>query len=140
MNSIKLVRDAAEHGGRDVFSCTETHWNLLLELGRVFGWSPRGTTYIPEKGTISEDAARHGYAAGDESDRKRIESEDAADWAAALIRARESRHADTFIEQTTATQSDEAPTPQAHFTAVLDEFIEYAYGGEFFFTVSSDED
>ena len=133
MASITLVRNAAEPRGRNVFSCTEREWELLVQLGQAFDWPARGATYIPRKGS-SVDDVRHGYKAGESEDPKRVDSEDALSWAAALDRARASERIDALIASTEAGQQDAINA--VLFAAILDDFIEYAYGGEFSFSKS----
>jgi hypothetical protein len=132
--SVTLVRDATEPGGRNVFSCTEREWELLVQLGQVFGWPARGATYIRHKGSSVEDDVRHGYKAGESQDPKRVDSEDALSWATALDRARGSERIDALIEKTEAGQQNAINS--VLFAAILDDFIEYAYGGEFSFSKS----
>jgi hypothetical protein len=133
MEAITLVRDAAEPGGRNVFSCTRQEWELLVELGQAFGWLARGAAYIRQNTSSADDDVRHGYEAGDIRDPKRVESGDALSWAAALDRARRSDRIEGLIGQTAAAK-EQGPIDEAHFAAILDDFIEYAYGGEFSFS------
>lgn len=133
MSAITLVRDAIEPGGRNVFSCTEREWELLVQLGQSFGWSGRGATYVRHVGASANDEARHGYRAGEPRDPKRIDSEDAMNWAAALDGARRTQRIDAMLEATTRTDQ-QGPIDPMQFAAILDDFIEYAYGGEFTFS------
>ena len=134
MASITLVRNATEPGGRNVFSCTEREWELLVQLGQLFGWPARGATYIPRKGSSVDDDVRHGYKAGERQDPKRVDSDDALSWAAALDRARGSERIEALIANTEAGQQNAINS--VLFAAILDDFIEYAYGGEFSFSKS----
>jgi hypothetical protein len=132
--SVTLVRSAAEPGGRDVFSFTQREWELLVQLGQLFGWPARGATYIRHQGLPAEDDVRHGYKAGESEDPKRVDSKDALSWAAALDRARGSERIDALIQKTEAGQQNAINS--VLFAAILDDFIEYAYGGEFSFSKS----
>jgi hypothetical protein len=63
---VEMFREAAAPGGRNRFSCPLQTWELLWELGRAFGWTPRGTTYVvPAKSTV-EAPARRNYQPGSE--------------------------------------------------------------------------
>jgi hypothetical protein len=130
MESVTLSRDAREPGGRNVFSCTRHEWDLLVELGQDFGWSARGATYVRQNSSSADDDVRHGYKAGETRDPKRVDSNDALSWAAALDRARRSDRMKSVLEKTAQAE----PFDTAHFAAILDDFIEYAYGGEFSFS------
>lgn len=139
--TVYMVRDSAERGGRDRFSCSFGTWELLVEIAKTFGWKPRGTTYLPVRASDSPDtAARHGYQPGDQQDYKRIEAEDAIAWARALSEARRSPHLTAMLaarpgpavlpDRASDTGAEGAGAP---FTVVMDEFIEYAFGGAFSF-------
>jgi hypothetical protein len=132
--SVTLVRNATEPGGRNVFSCTQREWELLVQLGQVFGWPARGATYIRHKSSSVDDDVRHGYKAGESEDPKRVDSDDALSWATALVRARGSERIDALIEKTEGGQQNAINS--VLFAAILDDFIEYAYGGEFSFSKS----
>lgn len=141
---VELVRAAAEAGGRDRFSCNFGTWSLLIELGQVFGWKGRGTTYVRRSSAAAATSMRRDYQPGDSLDYKTVDREDAADWAAALDRAKHSPHFSSLLAaRLTPTVLDEQAAPEpSHrthtpFAAVLDEFIEYAYGGEFSFALAA---
>lgn len=141
--TVELVRVAAEARGRHRFSCSYAAWNLLGELGRVFGWSPVGTTYVRQADHTGTTAARRNYEPGDSRDHKTVEGEDAENWATALVRAKRSPHYATLIaDRVTPAMLDSRPAvkPQcstpAPFDAIMDEFIEYAHGGEFSFAMA----
>ena len=56
---VEMFRDAAAPKGRNRFSCPMPIWELLWELGRAFGWQPKGTTYVlPSKSTVEAPARR----------------------------------------------------------------------------------
>ena len=81
---VEMFRDAAAPGGRNRFSCPLQTWELLWELGRAFGWTPKGTTYVlPAKSTM-EAPARRNYQPGSVHDHKHVEADDAMAWARAL--------------------------------------------------------
>jgi len=120
---VEMFRDSTEAGGRDLFACSVAQWQLLQDLGREFGWEPRGTTYrVPSDSKIAEPTF-HEYAAGGPADPKIVETTDAINWARAL----EDR------KQTLA------PTGESDIalSGLVDDFIEYAYGGAFTFALSS---
>lgn len=138
---VDMVRDAAESGGRDRFSCTVGAWLLLIELAETFGWRPRGTIYVPEH---TSGSARHDYRPGDAMDRKRVEVDDAIGWATALDKARRSPHFATLIGDRPGktrlgnnVNDDQVRSANAPFTTVMDEFVAYAYGGAFSFAISA---
>jgi hypothetical protein len=120
---VDMFRDAAERKGRDRFSCSIAVWELLAEIGATFGWRPTGTTYIQPVHSKVESPARHNYQPGNAQDHKRVHAEDAAAWAAALAKAKQSPHFAAMI------RSRELPP------GLLDEFIEFAYGGGFAFAI-----
>jgi hypothetical protein len=141
---VDLVRDAVEPGGRDRFSCSWTEWTLILELGRVFGWRARGATYVQGPGATAITPALRNYDPGDSHDYKSVGGEDAMELAAALERAKQSSHFATLIANhvgPVALSGEATPELQrsanASFETVLDEFIEYAYGGAFSFAMST---
>lgn len=135
--SVNLVRDAAEPGGRDLFSCAPHEWALLIELAQTFGWHAHGATYVQPAGAPRENAALHSYEAGEQRDPKHVDNEDALNWAAALDRARHSPHLGTLIESLDANASKSGKTRSLHFIAVLEDFIVYAYGGGFSFAAAA---
>lgn len=135
--SVNLVRDAAEPGGRDLFSCTQQEWALLIELARTFGWQAHGATYVQPAGAPREHAALHSYEAGEQRDSKHVDNEDALNWAAALDRARHSPHLGTLIESLDANAAKNGEARSQHFIAVLEDFIAYAYGGGFSFAAAA---
>jgi hypothetical protein len=129
---VRLYRDAAETHGRDLFACSLTEWQFLLELGRTFGWQAHGATYqLPSNSKLAA-AARRDYEPGASSDRKLVDAEDAINWARALEEAQKSPHFGAMIEARLASLSDGESTLQSIADA-LDEFIQYAYGGAFTF-------
>jgi hypothetical protein len=107
---------------------------LLVELGRTFGWHPQGTTYVvPVTGRPTVPALRN-YQPGGSQDTKRIETEDAMGWARALELAKASPHAPAMIEARAIALAGSGK-PAALPPGVLEEFIEFAYGGAFKFAI-----
>lgn len=141
---VDMVRDSAESGGRDRFSCTPEVWDLLLEVGKAFGWKPQGTSYVPSAAVSSEMTIRHGYRPGDRQDFKRFDAEDAAALARALSEAKRSPHLAAMLGERPGPAAlgseasvEELSSANAPFAVVMDEFIEYAFGGEFSFARSA---
>ena len=132
MEIVQMFRDAAAPKGRDRFSCPVPIWEFLWELGRAFGWQPTGTTYVVPPGLKREAPARRNYQPGGSQDSKRLEEQDAIAWARALEAAKVSPHAEAMI------QARATPGAGELLPGVLDEFIEFAYGGAFEFTLSNE--
>lgn len=141
---VKMVRNSIEPGGRDHFSCSSYAWELLLEIGETFGWKSLGTSYVPgDFAIVPNNLARHGYRPGDPQDSKLVDATDAIQWAKALSEARASPHLAAMIGDrplivalhATAT-AEELRSMNAAFTTTMDEFIAYAFGGEFEFSRS----
>ena len=144
-HTVEMVRDAAESGGRDRFSCTIAAWRLVFDLGQAFGWRPLGTTYLPRAGSVPLISARHDYQPGERSDQKQVTADDAIAWAKALDNARRSSHFAAMIAMRLAGGAavEDAPGEETHDAIaacadIIDEFIEYAYGGEFAFAAGPD--
>lgn len=140
-HTVNMVRNSAEPGGRDHFSCTSDTWNLLLDLGKAFGWKPLGTSYVPSDiAIVPDNLARHDYQPGDAQDSKLVDAADTLEWAKALSEARDSPHMTAMIGDRpppvtlpeTATV-EAARSANAPFSIIMDEFITYAFGGEFVF-------
>jgi hypothetical protein len=128
-----MFREAAP--GR--FSCPAPIWELFCELGKAFGWQPKGTTYVlPARSTVKVPARRN-YEPGDSQDHKQVEGEDAVAWARALETAKFSPHAAAMIEARTATLATQGKPSGELPPGVLDGFIQFAYGGAFQFAISS---
>jgi hypothetical protein len=143
---VNMARDSLERGGRDLFSCTSTEWRLLLTIGSTFGWKPRGATYLPVRGASIPDATvRHDYEPGEPRDDKQVEAEDALAWATSLSEARRSPHLAALVSgepdstSYARQRSERGTTAVETFLPVMDEFIEYAFGGAFSFA-RADED
>ena len=143
---VKMARDSVELGGRDLFSCTSTEWRLLLTIGRTFGWKPRGAIYLPARGaSVPEATVRHDYEPGEPKDDKQADAEDALAWATSLREARHSPHLAALVsgeaESTSSAhqRSARGTTAVEAFLPVMDEFIEYAFGGAFSFARTDEE-
>jgi hypothetical protein len=135
---VEMFRDAAAPRGRNRFSCPLPVWELLWELGHAFGWHPKGTTYVlPAKSTV-EAPARRDYQPGSVYDHKHVEADDAMSWAHALRVAKDSPHTAAMIEARSAALADGGKVGSDLLPGVIDEFIEFAYGGAFEFAVRSD--
>jgi hypothetical protein len=137
---VSMVRDNAEPGGRDRFSCSSSAWELLIEVGQTFGWKSQGTTYRAPNDENPEQDARHDYHPGSRRDFKFITRADATGWANALSEARKSSHLEAMIGQRPGpitlppeTSGEALSSANAPFAVVMDEFIQYAFGGAFRF-------
>lgn len=139
MNDIvEMYRDAIERGGRDQFSCSVPIWELLQELAQTFGWLPMGASYVaPPKLTV-QAPARRDYRPGGARDIKRIDKDDAAAWAGALEAAQDSPHLAAMIAaRADAIATADGRAAEALLPGVIEEFVEFAYGGAFTFVLSS---
>jgi hypothetical protein len=142
---VLMVRYSGEPGGQNSFSCSLSAWDLLVELGKAFGWQPLGTTYVPA--ALSKPAvspARHNYQPGEAQDRKQVERDDAVNWAAALAAAKRSPHLGDMIGSRPRVAvlhpdalAEKVTSANAPFDVVMDEFIEYAFGGPFLFAAEA---
>lgn len=126
---VEMFREAAAPKGRNRFSCPMVTWELLWELGQAFGWRPKGTTYVLPARSKVEAPARRNYQPGSVEDHKHVEAEDAMAWARALQVAKLSPHSAAMIDARSAGEL---------LPGVIDEFIEFAYGGAFEFAIWSD--
>lgn len=136
--TVEMYRDAAEPSGRDRFSCSMPAWELLQELGQTFGWRPMGATYIAPAKLKVEAPARHDYRPGGSLDQKRIEQDDAVAWAGALVLAKDSTHLAAMIAARTGATAADGEVTEELLPGVIEEFVEFAYGGAFTFTLASD--
>lgn len=125
-----MFRDARMPKGRNRFSCPEPVWDLLWEIGHVFGWHPSGTTYVMRANSIVKVAARRNYRPGSSLDHKQVEEQDAVAWARALELAKASPRFVAMMEA----------QPAKLLAGMFDEFIEFAYGGAFTFSISNDSE
>lgn len=135
---VQMFRQAAAPKGRNRFSCPLPIWELLGELGRAFGWQPQGTTYVVPVRNAVDAPARRNYQPGSLQDHKQIAAEDAKAWARALEVAKGSPHAAAMIEARAAALADAGKGASELLPGVIDEFIEFAYGGAFEFAIGSD--
>lgn len=136
---VEMFRDAPAAKGRNRFSCPMPIWELLSELGRAFGWQPKGTTYVlPSKSTM-EAPARRDYQPGGSRDHKRVEGADAVGWARALEVAKGSPHAAAMIDARSTALVGIGQAGGEMLPGVLDEFIEFAYGGAFEFAILGED-
>lgn len=136
---VEMYRDAAERGGRDRFSCSVATWELLQEVGQTFGWHPTGASYVATVRGKVENPARRDYRPGRTLDEKRIERDDALAWAGALELAKGSPHLAAMIAaRADAILAAGGPGGAAPLPGVIEEFVEFAYGGAFTFVIASD--
>ena len=136
---VEMFREARVPRGRNRFACPLSSWELLWELGRVFGWRPTGTTYVMSAKSAIEVPARRNYQPSGSQDQKRVQEEDALSWARALEVAKASPHLEAMIEaRSTALLGSEGSGGKL-LPGVLDEFIEFAYGGTFEFAIRSED-
>lgn len=135
---VEMFRQAGAPKGRDRFSCPLQTWELLWELGHAFGWRPKGTTYVlPAKSPV-EAPARRDYQPGSLRDHKQVDAEDATAWARALQVAKVSPHTAAMIEARSAALAGAGKPGSELLPGIIDEFIEFAYGGAFEFAIRSD--
>jgi hypothetical protein len=135
---VEMCRYAGAPKGRNRFSCPLPVWELLWELGRAFGWHPQGTTYVmPARSTV-EVPARRNYQPSGLQDHKQVREEDAVAWARALEVAKASPHLTAMIEARSVALLGRGKTSDELLPGVLNEFIEFAYGGAFEFATWSE--
>lgn len=136
---VEMYRDATEPGGRDRFSCTIPVWELLQEIGQTFGWHPSGTTYVAPARLKIEAPVRRDYLPSGALDQKQIDQDDAAAWAQALEQAYDSPHFHAMIQARAQvmTAADRQAT-EVLLPGVIQEFVEFAYGGAFTIVLSLD--
>jgi hypothetical protein len=124
--------------GSDRFSCTLPVWEFLWELGRAFGWQPKGTTYIPPPKRKTEPAVRRSYEPGNALDDKQVDEEDAVKWARALTVARGSSHVAAMIDKRWKDAATSDVPRNAAVEKALEGFIEFARRGAFVFSISEE--
>ncbi|MDY6945192.1 MAG: hypothetical protein SXG53_05695 [Pseudomonadota bacterium] len=128
---VELFRGPAGRGIPQ-FSCTLPQWNFMRELGRTFGWNPVGTTYLPQQGQPARHKPiKHDYHPGDSLDRKSIESDDSAQWAAALDQAQRSPFLADMLQKRAQLQEAADPSTEQSVRVLLQTFIEFARRGPF---------
>jgi hypothetical protein len=137
---VEMFRAATAPQGRNRFACPLPIWDFLWELGHAFGWRPQGTTYVlPAKSTV-ESPARRDYQPGGTRDPKQVSAEDAMAWARALEVAKASPHLPNMIEaRSDVLARNGGRVGSELLPGVLDEFIQFAYGGAFAFAILSDD-
>jgi hypothetical protein len=136
---VEMFRDAQRPRGRNRFSCSLPIWDLLWEIGRAFGWQPKGTTYVmPAKSTV-EVPARRDYQPSGSQDQKRVQDADAVAWARALEVAKASPHLAAMLEARSDALLGSGKAGGEMLPGVLDEFIEFAYGGTFEFAICGED-
>ena len=135
---VEMFREASAPKGRNRFSCPLPIWELLSEVGRAFGWQPKGTTYVLPAKTTVDAPARRDYQPGGSQDHKRVEGEDAVAWARALDIAKGSPHLAAMIEARSVALATSGKVDLGMLPGVLDEFIEFAYGGAFEFAMGGE--
>lgn len=122
--------------GDDQFSCTLTDWNFIRDLGLTFGWRPTGTTYLPQQGQRARhNPIKHDYQPGDSQDRKRVEAEDAEQWAAALDAAKRSRFISGMLRKHVQERDENRLSAEPSLHSQLQSFIYFARRGAFTITL-----
>lgn len=132
---VEMFREAAAPKGRNRFACPMPIWELLWELGSSFGWHPQGTTYVMPLKSAVDTPARRNYEPGGSQDHKHVEDADARAWARALEVAKGSPHVAAMIEARSVALVGSGKLGSDLLPGVLDEFIEFAYGGAFEFAI-----
>ena len=124
--------------GDDQFTCTLTDWNFIRDLGLTFGWHPTGTTYLPQQGQRARhNPIKHDYQPGDSQDRKRVEADDSAHWAAALDRAKRSPFILGMLRKHAQPRDGNRPSAESSLYSQLQSFIEFARRGAFTIALQS---
>lgn len=124
-------------GGDDQFTCTLTDWNFMRDLGLTFGWNPTGTTYLPQQGQRARhNPIKHDYQPGDSQDRKRVEADDCAHWAAALDQAKRSPFISDMLRKHAEERDETRPSAEPSLHSQLQGFIEFARRGAFTIALS----
>lgn len=136
---VEMYREAVAPKGRNRFSCPLAIWELLWELGQAFGWQPKGTTYVVPAKSAVEAPARRNYQPGSSQDHKKVETQDAMAWARALEVAKTSPHTAAMIEARSVALAGAGKLGGELLPGVIDEFVQFAYGGAFEFAVLSDD-
>lgn len=124
--------------GEDQLTCTLTDWNFMRDLGLTFGWHPTGTTYLPQQGHRARlNPIKHDYQPGDIQDRKRVEADDAAHWAAALDQAKRSPFIVGMLRKHAQLQDGNRSSAEPSLYSQLQSFIEFAQRGAFTIALQS---
>ena len=132
---FEMFRAAAAPKGCDRFSCPLPVWDFLWELGLTFGWQPQGTTYVLPAKSMVESPARRDYRPGGTHDHKQVDEADAMAWAHALELAKASPHLPAMIQARSLALARGDKIAGDLLPGVLEEFIEFAYGGAFAFAI-----
>jgi len=138
---IEMSRESVEAGGRDRYSVSLPAWELLLDIGKAFGWQPMGVSYARKlSGKEPETVALHDCRPGNHRDQRKIGADDAIAWATALNNALQSPHLTSMLDGRTPsvvlqgdTTAEQMRSVNAPFDVTMKEFIQYAYGGAFSF-------
>lgn len=136
---VEMFRDAKAPKGRNRFACPLPIWEFLWELGRAFGWRPQGTTYVTPVSSKVEAPAKRNYQPSGPQDQKQIEEQDALAWARALEAAKASPHLASMIDARSAALLSSGKGGGELPLGMLNEFIEFAYGGAFEFATRSQD-
>src|SRR5689334_1228262 len=116
------------------FACDLSSWRFMLEVGKAFGWRPRGAPYVElviyGKRTLKSVPMRRDYEPGSSNDPKQLEADDALAWAKALSTARDSPHlremVSAYLSATSSVvQVDEMSRASEAFMLTLNDFIDY---------------
>lgn len=127
-----LLVELSRERGDDQFTCTLPDWSFIRDLGQTFGWHPTGTTYLPQQGERARhNPIKHDYQPGDSQDRKRVETDDAARWAAALDAARRSTFISAILRARVQLQDANDPHSDHSLQTLLQRFIEFSRRGAF---------
>ena len=135
--AIVALRGSAQHEARR-FLCPVSTWEFLRDLGQTFGWHPRGATYVTSsrQKTPPPPTIRHNYRPGGLQDCKRIEAEDAIEWASALAAAKRSAYFSGMIRAHAAL----VRSAEGSLLGLIDEFIVFAHAGAFVFAFCTEPD
>jgi hypothetical protein len=82
---------------------------------------------------------KHDYQPGDSQDRKRVESEDCAQWTAALQAARRSPFIAGMLQAHAQLQKQDHEVTEESLRLLLDNFIEFARRGPFTIALRDDQ-
>ena len=124
--------------GDDQLTCTLADWNFMRDLGLTFGWRPTGTTYLPQQGQLARhNPIKHDYQPGDIQDRKRVEADDSAHWAAALDGAKRSPFIVGMLRKHAQLQNEDRSSAEPSLYSQLQSFIVFARRGAFTIALQS---
>lgn len=127
-----MVELSGANGDDHQFTCTLTDWNFMRDLGLTFGWHPAGTTYLLQQGQRARhNPIKHDYQPGDSQDRKRVEADDSARWAAALDGAKRSPFITGMLRKHAPSRHGNSPNTESSLYSQLQNFIDFARRGAF---------